>query len=207
MRPTETLATLPADLTRLLSGWRAGDRAAFDALLGTTYEELRRLARSHLRREGAANTLNATGLVHEAWLKLARQRHPRFENRDHFFGAASHTMRRVLVEHARARLAHKRHGERVPLTGVADVLGTTPSLHDLLSVDAALDGLGTIDPRLVRVVECRYFAGLTIPETAAALGISHTTVSNDWRFARAWLHHTISGQPGPPAIGRGGVAA
>lgn len=206
MRPTAEQATPQAGVTRLLSGWRAGDRGAFDALLGMTYEALRQLARSHLRREGPANTLNATGLVHEAWLKLAGQRHPRFENRAHFFGAASHTMRRVLVEHARARLARKRHGERVPLTDVADALGATPPLHDLLSVDAALDGLSAIDPRLARVVECRYFAGLTIQETADALGISHATVSDDWRFARAWLHHTLSGRTAPPAVG-GGVAA
>jgi RNA polymerase sigma factor (TIGR02999 family) len=190
---------LQADVTQLLSGWRAGDRAAFDALFGMTYEELRRLARSHLRRERAAHTLNATGLVHEVWLKLASQREPRFENRAHFFGAASHAMRRLLVEHARARLARKRHGERVPLTGVADVLGAMPTLHDLLSIDAALEGLSAIDPRLVRVVECRYFAGLTIVETADALGVSHTTVSEDWRFARAWLHRALSGESDPQA--------
>ena len=190
---------LQTDVTQLLSGWRSGDRGAFDALLGMTYEELRRLARSHLRRERAAHTLNATGLVHEVWLKLVKQREPRFENRAHFFGAASHAMRRILVEHARARLARKRHGERVPLTDVADALGAMPSLYDLLSVDAALDGLSAIDPRLVRVVECRYFAGLTIPETADALGVSHTTVSEDWRFARAWLQHALSGQSDPQA--------
>ena len=184
-----------AQVTQLLSAWRAGDRAAFDQLFGVTYDELRRLARSHLRRERAAHTLSATGLVHEVWLNLVRQRARLFENRAHFFGAASHTMRRLLVDYARVRLARKRHGERVSLTAVDETPGVAPSLHDLLAIDAALEKLATIDPRLVRVVECRYFAGLTIVETAAVLGVSHTTVSEDWRFARAWLHGALSGAP------------
>ena len=158
------------------------------------YNELRRLARSHLRREREGHTLNATGLVHEAWLRLAPQRLNRFASRSHFFGAVSHTMRRVLVDHARARIAGKRHGIRVTLTAIEDELGAPASDEHLvlLALDAALDKLATIDERLVRVVECRYFAGLTIVETAEALGISHATVSDDWRFARAWLRRALS---------------
>jgi RNA polymerase sigma factor (TIGR02999 family) len=183
------------DVTQLLSAWRAGDRAAFDQLLGVTYDELRRLARGHLRRERPGHTLSATGLVHEAWLNLVRQREPAFESRAHFFGAASHAMRRVLVGHARTRLAQKRRGERVALTAIEETLGASSALHDLVALDLALEGLAAVDPRLVRVVECRCFGGLTIVETAAALGVSHTTVSEDWRFARAWLHVALTGEP------------
>jgi RNA polymerase sigma factor (TIGR02999 family) len=181
------------DVTRLLFAWRAGDHAAFDQLLAMTYDELRRLARSHLRREHAGHTLNATDLVHEVWLKLARQHAGVYENRAHFFGAASHAMRRVLVGHARAKLARKRHGVRVTLTAVDEAPALPPALHDIVAIDSALEALAAIAPRLVRVVECRCFAGLTIVETATALGVSHTTVSEDWRFARAWLHRTLSG--------------
>lgn len=164
-----------------------------DRVLETAYDELRRLARSHLRRERSDHTLSATGLVHEAWLRLGESRERSFESRAHFFGAASRAMRRILIDYARARAADKRHGgERVGLTAVDDMLGATPSYHDLLAIDKVLDDLSSRNPRIVRVVECRYFAGLTIPETAEALGISHATVSEDWRFARAWLHRALS---------------
>jgi RNA polymerase sigma factor (TIGR02999 family) len=195
MPSDEEIPMTTPDVTQLLSAWRAGDRAAFDQLLGVTYDELRRLARSHLRRERPGHTLSATGLVHEAWLSLVRQRDAAFEGRAHFFGAASHAMRRVLVSHARTRLAQKRHGERVALTAIEETLGVSSALHDLLALDVALEALGAVDPRLVRVVECRCFGGLTIVETAAALGVSHTTVSADWRFARAWLHVALLGTP------------
>lgn len=184
---------LKEDVTRLLSAWRAGDRASFDQLVTMTYDELRRLARSHLRHERAGHTLNPTGLVHEVWVKLAHQDACGFENRAHFFGAASHAMRRLLVDHARAKLAHKRHGLRVTLAALDETPGAAPALHDLVAVDAALQELGALDTRLVRIVECRVFAGLTIVETAAALGVSHTTVSEEWRFARAWLQRALSG--------------
>jgi RNA polymerase sigma factor (TIGR02999 family) len=104
-------------------------------------------------------------------------------------------MRRILVDHARARLAHKRHAERVTFTTMSELAGVAAPLHELLEVHAALEKLAGINPRVVRVVECRYFAGLTIPETADALGVSHTTVSEDWRFARAWLHRALSPAP------------
>ena len=162
-----------------------------DPLLELTYAELRRLARSHLRRERPDHTLDATGLVHEAWLRLARDRDQAFVNRAHFFGAASRAMRRVLVDHARGRAAGKRRAERVTLSAVDGLAGSAPSPPDVLAIDAALDELAAINERLARVVECRVFAGFTIPETAAALGVSHTTVSEDWRLARAWLHRRL----------------
>ena len=184
-----------ADLTRMLGRLPEGGRGAFDALLDAVYQELRRMARSHLRRERSGHTLSATGLVHEAWMKLVSQQEQAFQNRAHFFGAASQVMRRILVDHARGRSARKRHAERVGLTAAGDVAGVTPPIHELLAVDAALRDLAAVNERLVRVVECRYFAGLTIPETAEALGVSHATVSEDWRFARAWLHRALCPEP------------
>jgi RNA polymerase sigma factor (TIGR02999 family) len=180
------------DLTGILSRLPVGGRDAFDALLTLVYQELRRIARSHLRRERNGHTLCATGLVHEAWLRFARERGQPFENRAHFFGAVSQAMRRVLIDYARDRSARKRQVERVELTAALQVAGHLPPSEEILAVDAALAGLAAIDIRLVRVVECRYFTGLTIRETAEALGVSHATVSEDWRFARAWLHRALS---------------
>ena len=185
--------TASGDVTRLLARAESGDRAALDALIEAVYGELRRLAAGHLRRERSGHTLSATALVHEAWLKLADHRDQRWQSRAHFFGAASHAMRRILVDHARVRGAGKRRGDRVSLTAVEEELSSTPSFHELITIDTALDDLSRVNARLVRVVECRYFGGLTIPETAETLGVSHTTVSEDWRFARAWLHRALSG--------------
>jgi RNA polymerase sigma factor (TIGR02999 family) len=178
-------------MTQLLSAAERGGRDALDALLAAVYDELRRLARSHLRRERREHTLGGTGLVHEAWLKLIHQRDHSWKNRAHFFGAASQAMRRVLVDHARGRTTRKRHGERVSLTAITESSGAQSPIDEVLAVDAALKGLAAVSGRLVRVVECRYFGGLTITETADALGVSHATVSEDWRFARAWLHRAL----------------
>ena len=183
------------DVTRLLARVSAGDRAAVDALIEAVYGELRHLAGSHLRRERSGHTLSATALVHEAWVRLADQQQP-WQGRAHFFGAASQAMRRILIDYARARTAGKRKGDRVSLTAVEDELTTTPSFEELLAIDTALTELARVNDRVVRVVECRYFGGLTIPETAEALGVSHTTVSEDWRFARAWLHRALASTPG-----------
>lgn len=186
-RPSRT------DVTQLLERVSGGDRAAVNALIEAVYGELRHLASSHLRRERGGHTLSATALVHEAWVRLADQQQP-WQGRAHFFGAASQAMRRILIDYARARTAGKRKGERVSLTAVEGELTTAPSYEELLAIDTALDELSHVNERLVRVVECRYFGGLTIPETAEALGVSHTTVSEDWRFARAWLHRAL-GEP------------
>ena len=180
-----------ADITTMLYRLPNGGRHAFDELLEAVYQELGRIARRQLRRERPEHTLSATDLVHEAWLRLVGHRGRTFENRAHFFGAASQAMRRVLVDHARRRSARKRGGERIALTSLDEAAGSAPPMHELLAVHSALDGLSALNERFVRVVECRYFAGLTIPETAQALGVSHTTVSEDWRFARAWLHRAL----------------
>ena len=180
------------DLTAILSRLPSGGRDAFDDLLGAAYQELRRLARGHLRRERDGHTLSATGLVHEAWMRLAGQRSQSFESRAHFFGAASRAMRRVLVDYARGHSAQKRHVERAGTTAAIELASGMTPCDELLAIDDALDRLAAINPRYVRVVECRYFAGLTITETADAIRVSHATVSDDWRFARAWLHRALS---------------
>jgi DNA-directed RNA polymerase specialized sigma24 family protein len=161
-----------SEITQLLSNWGGQDRAAMDALLATVYDQLRRLARHHLRTERGTHALSATGLVHEAWTRLVNERRHTWKNRAHFFGAASKAMRRLLVDHARRR--------------------ASASVDDLLAIDHALEGLSAVNHRLVRVVECRYFGGLTISETAEVLGVSHTAVSEDWRFAQAWLRRALS---------------
>ena len=161
------------------------------ALLAAVYDQLRRLARHHLRHEPGTRTLSATGLVHEAWVKLVNERDHNWKNRAHFFAAASQAMRRLLVDYARGRAVLERHGDHVTLTAVDDVVQASSSVDELLAIDHALEGLSAINNRLVRVVECRYFGGLTIPETAEALGVSHATVSDDWRFARAWLRRAL----------------
>lgn len=182
-----------SEVTQLLDRVGGGDRAAVDALIEAVYGELRRLANSHLRRERASHTLSATALVHEAWMRLSDQQQP-WHGRAHFFGAASRAMRRILIDYARGRSAGKRKGERVTITTAEGELQTTPSFDELIAIDTALDQLSQVNDRVARVVECRYFGGLTIPETAEALGVSHTTVSEDWRFARAWLHRAL-GEP------------
>jgi RNA polymerase sigma factor (TIGR02999 family) len=180
-----------SEIAQLLTHWGGQDREAMDVLLATVYDQLRRLARHHLRNERGTHTLSATGLVHEAWMKLANERDHNWKNRAHFFGAASQAMRRLLVDYARGRAALKRGGDQVTLTAVEDVVQVSSSIDELLAIDHALEGLSAINARLVRVVECRYFGGLTIPETAEALGVSHTTVSDDWRFAPAWLRRAL----------------
>lgn len=178
------------DVTQLLERVSGGDRAAVDALIEAVYGELRHLANAHLRRERSGHTLSATALVHEAWVRLADQQRP-WQGRAHFFGAASRAMRRILIDYARARTAGKRKGERVSITAAEGELHVTPAFEELLAVDAALDGLSHVNERAARVMECRYFGGLTIEETAEALGISHATVSEDARFARAWLFRAM----------------
>jgi RNA polymerase sigma factor (TIGR02999 family) len=198
---TATTQTPDDDVTGMVRALRTGERAVADRLLTVLYDELRRLARGHLRRERPDHTLNATSLVHEAYLRLVRHRHQNWQSRAHFFGAASTAMRRVLVDHARGRLALKRHGDlRVSLTGCEPVDRSASVLDEVIAIDAALDRLAAIDERLVRIVDCRYFAGLTIEETAEAIGVSHTTVSDGWRFARAWLERALRAEaPGVAA--------
>jgi RNA polymerase sigma factor (TIGR02999 family) len=179
-----------ADVTHLLQDLEAGDRAAFDRLLAAVYPALRQMAQAKMRRQRDGHTLNPTGLVHEAYLRLVRYQDVAWDGRAHFFGAAAQTMRRILVDHARAKATDKRKGEHVTIIADENEPADAAS-PDLLEIDDALTRLAEERPRWVRIVECRYFAGLTIEETAEALGISHGTVSNDWRLARAWLKREL----------------
>jgi RNA polymerase sigma factor (TIGR02999 family) len=186
-------APLPDDLTRLLLAWRDGEPGALDRLAPLVYDELRRQARRQLRGERAGHTLQPTALVHEAFLRLVGQRRAQWQNREQFFAVASRAMRRVLVDHARARMAAKRgDGQTLVVLDEARVPSAPPAV-DVLALDQALDRLAAIDPRQARVVELRYFGGLSAPETATALEVSLATVNRDWAMARAWLFRELGG--------------
>jgi len=179
-------------VTELLHAWGAGDAAASDALVALVYTELRRQARRALRREGVGHTLQATALVHEAWLRLDAQHQARWESRTQFLAVAAQMMRRVLVDHARTRNALKRGGGETQLTlGDAEDAVAAADNVDVLALDDALARLATLDPRKARLVELRYFAGLSIPEAAAALGVSQATIGREWAVARMWLRREL----------------
>ena len=189
-------------ITELLRAWSAGDPRAPDALARLVYAELRRQARRVLRHEGEGHTLQPTALVHEAWLRLDGQHDASWESRTQFFAIAAQMMRRVLVDHARTRHARKRGGSpvQVSLSDVDreraapnDPAGGEPAVEtiDLLALDDALRRLAALDPRKARLVELRYFAGLSIPEAAAALGVSGATVGREWAIARMWLRREL----------------
>lgn len=184
-----------SEITELLAAWAAGDPRAADRLLPAVYDELRRQAARAMRRESDVSTLQPTALVHEAYLRLVDQRAP-WHNRAQFFGVAAQAMRRVLVDHARARHAAKRGGGAPRITlgdAAAEQPGPTDdSAADVLALHDALTRLAAMDPDQARLVELRYFAGLTIEETAAALGSSPATVKREWAVARAWLHRELS---------------
>jgi len=184
------------DVTQLLSRWTRGDRDALDALVPVVYGELRRMAARYLRRERPEHTLQPTALVHEAFLKLIDQREVRWQNRAHFFGVSAQLMRRILVDHARERAAGKRGGGRshVPFEDVL-AIGASNQI-DIITVDDALHRLAAIDPDQVRLVELRFFAGLTIDETAEVLGWSSGSVKREWTVAKAWLQRELSGAAG-----------
>lgn len=180
------------EVTRWLQEWSAGDPSAADRLLPVVYRELHRLADGYLSRERAGHTLQATALVNEAWLRLSGQ-DASWQSRAHFLGVAAQAMRRILVDHARRRAAAKRGGGSVRVTLSDDVAAVAPGGPDLVSLDEALERLAALDPRQARVVEMRFFAGLEVAETAAALGVSEATVKRDWTAAKAFLHREISG--------------
>ncbi|HUN25355.1 MAG TPA: ECF-type sigma factor [Steroidobacteraceae bacterium] len=184
---SESTELAPAELLRR---WRAGDSDALHRLLPLVYEELRRVARHHLRGEHAAATLETTALINEAYLRLVEQPAKDLQNRCHFVAVASHLMRQILVDHARERLALKRQGGyRVTLS--EDMAVAQPLDVDLLAIEDALVRLAQLDAQQARVVELRYFGGLSIAETAAVLGVSEATVKRDWATARAWLHREV----------------
>lgn len=184
------------DVTRLLSAWTGGDQQALDDLMPLVYRELHRIARRCWGAQAADHTLQPTALIHEAYLKLVSQGERTFQSRAHFFALASMAMRQVLVNHAEARLAEKRGGgkETVPLEEVEPV---RQEAREVLALHEALKALEKLDPRKSRVVELRYFGGLSIEETAEALGVSTITVTRDFQAARAWLARELgAGGPG-----------
>jgi RNA polymerase sigma factor (TIGR02999 family) len=183
------------DVTALLQAWGAGDRDAGERLLPMVYAELRRQAARAMRRERAGHTLEPTALVHEAYLQLAGQQRAAWHNRVHFLGVAAHLMRRILVDHARARHAEKRGGGAVLLTlDDADGPNAAPAREadvEVLALHEALERLAALDPEQARLVELRYFGGLTIEETAEALAVSPATVKREWAIARSWLRREL----------------
>ena len=183
----------PADVTALLLAWGDGDAAARDELFGAVYDELRRRARRRLGQERSDVSLAPTALVHEAYLRLIDQRRVRWQNRAHFFAIAGRVMRRILVDHARARMAQKRGAEvTVPLEGIH--IGIAARDVNLVALDAALEKLAKTDQRQSDLVELRFFAGLTVEEAAVALDVAPITVKRDWALARAWLFRELSEQ-------------
>lgn len=186
-------AAIP-DVTAMLVAWSNGDRESSDDLMKAVYDELHRQASRAMNREPEHATLQATALVHEAYMRLVDQRRVTWKNRAHFFGVAAQLMRRILVDHARGRLADKRGGDAVPITltdsGVA-ASASEQSPLDVMALHDALDKLAALDPDQARIVELRYFGGLTIEETAEALGVGPTTVKAEWAIARAWLRREL----------------
>ncbi len=177
----------------MLQEWSGGKQEALDALLPLVYAELRRQASRYLRRERPDHTLQTTALIHEAYMKLVDQREVNWQNRTHFFGIAARMMRRILVDYARERHRAKRGGiaEDLPLEAAALVVSEERSI-DLVALDEALTRLAEFDERQARIVELRYFSGLTIEETAEVLRVSPATVKSDWNVAKAWLRHEIT---------------
>jgi RNA polymerase sigma factor (TIGR02999 family) len=183
----------PPDVTDLLLRWSAGDKSALEQLAPVIYDDLRKMARGLLGHERPDHTLSATALVHEVYLKLVDQRRVQWKNRAHFFGAAAHIMRRVLVDHARGKTSQKRGGSATKIAIDENAALVAGLSEDLLDLDAALDALAAIDARKAQVVEMKFFAGMTTPETAESLGVSVATVERDWTLARAWLIKTVRG--------------
>lgn len=182
------------DVTRVLARWNAGDPDALKELLGLVHDELRRLAASLLRHERPDHTLQPTDLVHETYLRMEGVREMSFEGRRHFYGAAAQAMRRILVDHARHRAADKRGGPDAYSVPLEHVLNLPVDLRvDFVRLDDALSALARVSPEKARVVELRFFAGLSIQQTADVLDISPATVKRHWVFARAWLYQELSG--------------
>ena len=181
------------EVTQLLVAWGNGDNAALDRLMPLVYEELRRLARHYMNRERPGDTLQSTALVNEAYLRLVDQEDMRWENRAHFFGIAARIMRQILVDRARARNAAKRGGGdyKLDLTEISDLPDRAQRL-DLLALDRALEGLAWFDPQQSRIVELKFFGGLSIEETAVVMGVSPAKVKREWALAKSWLFLELS---------------
>ena len=179
-------------VTQLLVRWRGGDRKALDALMPLVYAELRRLAHYYLQRERSDHTLQSTALVHEAYMRMLGQKLPDWQNRAHFFGVAARMMRQILVEYARGHQAAKRGGDTYKVSLDEGALVAQKTDLDVILLDDALQDLAKLDEQQSRIVELRFFAGLSIDDTSEVLGISPATVARDWTTARIWLHREIS---------------
>jgi RNA polymerase sigma factor (TIGR02999 family) len=197
-------AISPNDISRLLHAWNGGNSNALDELLPLVYNELRRQARRLLRNERPNHTLQSTALIHEAYLNLVEQNHINWQNREHFFAISANVMRRILVNYANARRRKKRGGaaENLELDEMK-VLVTPTKDVDLLALDEALTRLAKKDEQQARIVELRYFSGLTIEETASILGISKATIKRDWKMTKAWLYREISVHDGIRKLAKG----
>jgi len=179
-------------VTELLVRWRGGDKAALDSLMPLVYNELHRIANHYLQRERSDHTLQSTALVHEAYVRLAQQDLPEWQNRAHFFAVAAQLMRQILVDYARSHRASKRGGNVCKLT-LEDAGDKAQALDvDIVALDDALKSLARMDAQQSRVVELKFFGGLSIEDTAEVLGISASTVKRDWITARAWLHRELA---------------
>lgn len=179
-------------VTELLVEWQNGNQSALDRLMPLVYAELRTIAGRYLSRESSNHTLQSTALVHEAYLRLIGQRQVQWQNRAHFFGIAAQMMRRILVDHARHQHRDKRGGP-MPTLSLDDAMAVTEPVADLdlIGLDEALTALATIDPRGARIIELRFFSGLTIEETAEVLSVSSGTIKREWSTARAWLYREM----------------
>lgn len=191
MNPSKSDAS-KSDVTALLIAWSEGDEEALERLLPLVHNELRRLARIHLRRERQGHTLQPTALVNEAYLRIVDQNRVQWQSRVQFFAICSRIMRRVLVDHARRRLADKRDGQRTRVTLDEDMAVSGRRELDVLAVNEALTALEEIDPEQGRLVELKFFADLTIDEIAEVMGVSASTVKREWRMAKAWLHRELT---------------
>jgi len=186
------------DVSGLLDQWSRGDPAALERLLPVIYDECRRIAARQIRGERRDHSLDSTALVHELYLRLIDQRRTTWESRAHFFGIAARLMRRILVDHARARHAEKRGGSTVFVSlDIASDEAVWKGAEDVLAINEALERLAARDPDQARIVELRFFAGLNVDETAHVLGCSSRTVKREWRLAKAWLHRELRSQPIP----------
>jgi RNA polymerase sigma factor (TIGR02999 family) len=186
------MAELPNEVTQLLIDWSKGDRAALDELIPLVQAELRRLARHYMARESPDHTLQTSALINEAYIRLIDQQEMRWQNRAHFFGVAAQVMRHILIDHARSHTYAKRGGgaRKVPLEEAMIV--NEKRAEELVALDDALKKLADLDPRKSRIIELRFFGGLSIEETAEALKISRITVTREWRSAKAWLRREMS---------------
>jgi RNA polymerase sigma-70 factor, ECF subfamily len=193
--PTENDMTQdPQEITQLLLAWSEGDKEAFDRLTPLIYSELHRLAKSYMRRERAQQTLQTTALIHEAYLRLIDADSVQWQSRAHFFGVAARVMRRILVTIARERGSQKRGAGALAVSLDEGMLISEQSMEDFIALDEALNALAQFDERKAKVVELRFFGGLTEAETATSLNISIESVTRDWRLARSWLRRMLSGE-------------